>query len=274
MKKHMLLLLSTLAILLFATACSSSEAEKLDDIYQKAAEASEELKSFAMTIDSEQIIEMTGAESTDEANPFTGGMPIQTTIESEMQTDPVAFYQTIEMMGQTMEQYYTPEGLYMTSPLEDGWMKAPKEFVDQLNTMSAQQQTPADQLDMLKDYVDEFSLETEGSNYILTFTSEGENVQNLIEDSLKETMPEGQMPADIMESMTVNKVDYQFVIDQETYYPQTMDVEMDFTVDENGEQMNIKQSLHGEYSRFNEIEEITVPQEIIDEAKEIDMEGF
>jgi hypothetical protein len=169
-----------------------------------------------------------------------------------------------------MEQYYSDEGLYMTMPSKEGWFKAPKELTEQLNSISAQEQTPGSQLESLKDYIDDFNLETKDSNYILTLTSEGENVQKLFEEAMKETMPEGQIPEEMMKGLTVNKLSYKFVIDKESYYPQTMDIEMYYTFDQNGQQMEIQQNINGQYSKFNEVGEITIPQDVKDGAKEID----
>lgn len=270
MKKKWLIFISLLAMGFIISACSSTEGQKLEEIYANATEASENLDSLAMTIESEQTFEVEGEDGSGESNsPLQTDVPIQSTIESEMQMDPVAFHQTIETMGQSMEQYYTEEGFYMTSPMEDGWMKAPKELLDQMNAVSAQQQTPASQLETLKDYVDEFNLETEGSNYILSFSSKGENVQNLIEDSIEETMPEGMFSEDMMAGVEVNELRYRFAIDKDSYYPQNMNMEMSMTVEENGESITIQQSMSGEYSRFNEIEEITIPEEITETAEEM-----
>lgn len=274
MKKTFFILLSGIIVTLLMSACSSTEGEKLQEIYSKSAEASENLESFAMSISSEQIIKMEG-DSSEEASAFPTGMPITTTIDSKIQTEPMAFHQTINTMGQTIEQYFTQDGLYMTMPAKDGWFKAPEKLVEQLNTMSAQQQTPAQQLKTLKEYVDEFELTTEGSNYILTFSSSGESVQNLIEESMKQTMPEGILPEQLLKGMSVNKVDYRFAIDQESYYPQSVDVEMNFTIEENDQKTTIKQSMHGVYSQFNEVGKVTVPQEIQENAKEIEgMQGL
>lgn len=275
MKKKWLIFISLLVMGFIVSACSSTEGQKLEEIYANATEASENLDSLAMTIESEQTFEVEGEDGSGETNsPLPTDVPIQSTIESEMQMDPVAFHQTIETMGQSMEQYYTEEGFYMTSPMEDGWMKAPKELLDQMNAISAQQQTPASQLETLKDYVDEFNLETEGSNYILSFSSKGENVQKLIEDSIEETMPEGMFSEEMMAGVEVNELSYRFAIDKDSYYPQNMNMDMSMTVEENGESITIQQSMYGEYSRFNEIEEITIPEEVTETAKEMpDIEG-
>ncbi|ARI76732.1 DUF6612 family protein [Halobacillus mangrovi] len=269
--KKLTFAISILMVMLLISACSSTEGEKIKEVYTKSTEASKNLKNFAMKMKTEQIIN-TGEKNSEEKtnSPVPTEIPITSTIYSEMQVEPLAFHQTVETMGQTIEQYYSEDGLYMTMPTKEGWFKAPKELTEQLNTLTAQEQTPVSQLESLKEYIDEFNLETEGSNYILTLSSEGQNVQNLFEEAIKETMPEGQITEELMQGLNVNKMDYEFVIDKESYYPQTMNISMDYTLEQGGQKMDIQQKMFGEYSKFNEIGEITIPQEVKDKAKEIE----
>lgn len=267
------MLISTLTAFILISGCASSEGAKVEEIYTKAAEASKSLENFAMKVESKQIIDTgmeTGNDSGSEDSLVPGSIPIVTTIDSKMQTDPIAFHQTVEMMGQTIEQYYTEDGLYMTMPTKEGWFKAPKQVVKQLNAMGAQQQNPASQLENLKGYVDEFKLEEGESTYTLSFHSEGENVKKLLSNSLNEMMPTEQVPDDLMKNMTVNKVDYTFVVNKETYYPSSVDMEMDFSIKQNGENTHMVQTFTGEYSDFNEVGNISVPEKVKSNAKEIE----
>ncbi|CCG46200.1 hypothetical protein HBHAL_3857 [Halobacillus halophilus DSM 2266] len=269
----LVMLISTLTAFILISGCASSEGAKVEEIYTKAAEASKSLENFAMKVESKQIIDTgmeTGNDSGSEDSLVPGSIPIVTTIDSKMQTDPIAFHQTVEMMGQTIEQYYTEDGLYMTMPTKEGWFKAPKQVVKQLNAMGAQQQNPASQLENLKGYVDEFKLEEGESTYTLSFHSEGENVKKLLSNSLNEMMPTEQVPDDLMKNMTVNKVDYTFVVNKETYYPSSVDMEMDFSIKQNGENTHMVQTFTGEYSDFNEVGNISVPEKVKSNAKEIE----
>ncbi|WP_101843221.1 DUF6612 family protein [Halobacillus sp. Marseille-P3879] len=252
--------------LLFITACSSAEGEKAKDVFEKSAAASEELESFSMDMEMTQNMDVNSSNS-EEAVPE--GVPLKTKMDSDMQMDPVAFYQTIEFMGQSMEQYYTEEGMYMSMPGEDGWFKAPEDLVDQLNQISSEEQSPGNQLENLEGYVDEINLGEDDNSYILSFSSEGENVQSLIEDSLEETFPDGTMPEDAMEDLTVEKVDYSFEVDKESYYPRKLDAELDFTIEMDGEKTSINQVISGNYSNFNKVEDIQIPDDVKENAEEL-----
>ncbi len=277
MKHKLMLLMSVLLVIGLMGACSSTEGSKIADIYSKSTAASKDLNSFSMKADSVQWVRMGDMESKKTVNgkEIPGGLPMQTTIDADIQIDPAAFHQHVTSMGQTTEQYYTEDGFYMSSPGNEKWMKAPKEYLDQLNQLAEAQKTPAQQLEKLQDYVDEFDLDQKDGQYILSFHSEGENVKDLLKDTMKETFPEGKLPKDLLDNVTIKNVDYTFKIDKESYYPTAIDMEMNFTIDDQGKKTHIKQTLNGIYSDYNQIGEISVPDKIQKSAKELpDMQSL
>lgn len=267
------MIITTLLLVMILSACSSTEGKKIEEVITKSSEVSENLESFAVKTESEQTIHL---ESGENNGLPPGGIPITSTIDAIHQVEPEAFYQTVETMDQVTEQYYTDKGLYMTSPTQDGWVKAPENVLDQIQAMSSNSQTPAEQLQHFEKYVENFHLEKEKDNYILTFQSNVESAQQLVEDAVQETLPADEIPEELLNNLEVNELKYRMVINKDTYYPQTFSMDMDFNIkEENGESMQLQQSLYSEFSRFNEIEEITIPQDILDEAKEIeDMPGL
>ncbi|GGF32958.1 hypothetical protein GCM10010954_35170 [Halobacillus andaensis] len=268
--KNSMITLAAFSLLLIVSACSSAEGEKAKEVFKKSAAASEELDSFSMEMEMTQKMNV---ESEDSEEGIPDGIPLQTTMNSDMQMDPVAFYQTVEFMGQSMEQYYTEDGMYMTVPGEENWYKAPEELVDQLNQISSEEQSPGNQLENLEEYVDEFNLEEKENSYLLSFSSEGENVQALIEESVEEMFPEGTMPEDALEGLTVEQVNYTFEVDKESYYPKQLDAEMNFTMNMEGEETSIHQTMSGSYSNFNEVGEIEIPSEVIEQAEDLPDSG-
>ncbi|MCA0984474.1 hypothetical protein LCL89_10510 [Halobacillus yeomjeoni] len=271
MKKLIISTLSIMTILIFTTACSSSEGAKIEDIYQKSSEASKKLDNFLLKMESTHTLEMDDSQSSQADSPALPlGEPITSKIESKVQTEPMAYHQKVETMGQVMKQYYTPDGLYMTLPTKNGWYKAPKEVAEQLNAIDAEKQTPVSQLDSLKEFIDEFDLEEKDNYYILSLRSEGEKVKNLVDQAMKESLTGGQIPENLMDGVDFKKLSYSFSIDKETYYPHKMKVDMTFTIDQNGEKVTMNQTIDGNYSQFNEIGEISIPEDVKQKAKEIE----
>ena len=69
--------------------------------------------------------------------------------------------------------------------------------------------------------------------------------------------------------MIINSVNSLIHIDKETFQTNKVDMvlDMDMTID--GETMNMKQDMKSDFSHFNQVEEIVIPQEVIDNAVEI-----
>ncbi|UOQ46084.1 hypothetical protein MUN89_09290 [Halobacillus salinarum] len=194
---------------------------------------------------------------------------MKTSIEAKVHADPLAYHQTVQTMGQSIEQYYTTDGFFISQPGSNQWVKAPDNMVEKMSQITAADQMPAKQLSKLKDYVDDFNLEEKEGNYILTFHSKGEDVQELIKNTMKENFPEAKLPKDLFKKLTINDVTYRYTINKESYYPKAIDIEMNFSIDNGGQKTSVKQTLSGTYSDYNELGNITVPKEIKSSAGEI-----
>ncbi len=260
MKKFILPVCSLAFLILFTVACSAEEKAELEDIYQETLAASEELKNFEMEADVDQEIAGGGME-----------MPsISTTINAEIQLEPLAFHQTMDVMGQEVEMYYTEEGMFFKDPQQGQWMKGPKELADQLNTAAVQQQqNPSDQLKQLEAYADDFNMEEKDNRYILSLSASGEGFDQLLKEQMN-NLPEGEVTEELLDTLKINKLDYTIAVNKDTYYPESMTVDMDIDIEENGETTNISQKMESTYRNFNELDSIEVPQEVTDTAIEME----
>ncbi|OES46240.1 DUF6612 family protein [Domibacillus iocasae] len=71
--------------------------------------------------------------------------------------------------------------------------------------------------------------------------------------------------------MSIEKVDYTINIDKETFETTTVDMIMDTTMEMEGETMQINQVMNADYSNYNDVETITVPEDIVNSAQEMQM---
>ncbi|QTN00154.1 hypothetical protein ERJ70_13115 [Sediminibacillus dalangtanensis] len=260
MKKIFLPMCSLLFLVLLMTACSADEKAELEDIYQQTLTASEELENFEMEAEVNQQVEGGEVEIP----------PISTTINAEIQLKPLAFHQTMDMMGQTVEMYYTEEGMFFKDPQQGQWMKGPKELADQLNMAAVQQQqNPTDQLKQLEDYAEDFSIEETDNRYILSLSASGEGFDQLLEEQLN-SLPEGEITAEVLDTLKINKLDYTITVSKDTYYLETMTVDMDLDIEENGTTTNLSQKMESTYRNFNELDTIEIPEEVTDTAIEME----
>ena len=285
LKKTLSVLLSAMLMFILAacnqTATTVNESSKteeenkkentseltLEQVMTNSMEASEEMKSFAVQMDMKQ--EMTVPGQTEAIN-------MESAIDMKVVTEPMTLYQKMDMKmndvgadnALSTETYFSADGIYILDPAANQWMKFPKEMSDQLMQLSNQQTNPAEEIKKLQQFVDDFSFEQDEQNYILKLNASGDKFTEFIKETFPEELSAGE---DMFNNMKINKVTYEILIDKETYYPTSLNTIMDMEITAEGETLKMKQNMKGKYSDFNTIEEVKVPQEVIDNAVEMDM---
>lgn len=240
----------------------------LEEVLEKSTEASNNLKSFTVQMSLEQDI----TSDQDEMN-----MQTQSEIEMNVVQEPMAFYQKMKMsLGETeesfeTESYFTEQGMYFFEPSGQQWMKFPQEMTDMFLQMSGKQTNPGDELKKLQKFVDDFTFEQDSQNYILNLKASGDKFNEFIKETAAEALPPEMAQENFMDSMKINAVEYKFIIDKESFNPVALDMNMDMEITAEDQTISMKQKMHGQYSNHNNVEAITVPQEVIDSAVEMAM---
>jgi hypothetical protein len=251
------------------TKTEESSEMTLEEVLKKSTEASEELKSFSVNMDMSQVMS-SGAEGEN--------MNIDSVIDMDVTTDPMAFYQkmTMSMAGAEesydIESYFTEEGMFLYDAAGKQWMKFPKEMSDDLLQMSSQQTNPGEELKKLQEFVDDFTFEQDAKSYILKLKADGEKFNDFVKETAAETLPpELAANGEMLDNMNIKGVEYEIVIDKETFYPSVLNMIMDMEITAEGQKISMKQNMNGQYSNYNKVEAITVPQEVLDTAVEMEM---
>ncbi len=241
----------------------------LEEVLTKSTEASEDLKSFSVKMDMSQNI---SSDSEEES------MSIDSVIDMDVTTDPIAFYQKMTMsMGGAeesydIESYFTEDGMFLYDAEGEQWMKFPKEMSDDLLQMSSQQTNPGEELKKLQEFVDDFTFEQDAKSYILKLKANGEKFNDFVKETAQETLPaELAANGEMLENMKINGVEYEIVINKETFYPSILNMVMEMEITAEGQTIAMKQNMNGQYSNYNKADAITVPQEVIDTAVEMEM---
>lgn len=242
----------------------------LQEVYDKSMKVSEELKSVKGTIDMNQTMTMPSEEMT---------LDIKSALDMEYILEPMQMHQkgTTTMMGMgeggesqetEVETYITEDAMYVYEGTTAQWMKFPQEMVDQIMS-SANQTDPATQLQPLQEYLEQVEFEQDDDTYILTLKGIGEEFTALVKDQVDEALQNLTAVENINLDFTINSVDYVVHIDKESYQTTKLDTVIDMDMTMEGETMNLKMNAKTDFSKFNEIGEIVVPQEIIDSATSI-----
>lgn len=246
---------------------TEEQALSADDVLQKSTEVMAELNGYSMEMTANQEITMDGEDP----------LNIVTSTKTDMTLNPLAMYQVTviedadSLLGSMeSETYFSSEGFFVFDAMVGQWFKLPSEFVAELSALSEMQQNPAEQLELLKAFSSEIVLKEESDVYILNIEGSGDQYNEMLSmfgGMMGDEM--GAMMEEMFSLMTINQLSYEIHIDKETYYQTRMVVLMDMEMDLDGEKMVSVQTLESDLSNFNNVDEITIPQEVLDAAEEI-----
>jgi len=243
----------------------------LKEVYEKSLKVSEELKSVKAQIDMKQTMHM----PTEDLS-----IDISSIMDMEYVVAPMQMHQkgttSMKSSDESMpeeameiETYITEDDFYMFEGTTGQWMKFPQEMMDQLMG-ATDQSNPSEQLKMIQDYLKDFTFEQDNENYILRLDASGEEfaklVQTQIDEAMQSMIGEGE---ELDLGLVINSVSYLIHIDKESFQTNKVDVVLDMDMEIDGEKMNMKQNVKSDFSNFNEVDEIVIPQEVIDSAMEI-----
>ncbi|MEJ8778047.1 DUF6612 family protein [Pseudogracilibacillus sp. ICA-222130] len=241
----------------------NSDAEEL---LQKATEANNNLESFSVEADMKQLMVMDGEE-----------MDINSTTSMDIIMNPMTMKQTIvtdipDAGKQETESYFTKDGYFMLDPESDTWMKLPDEITGQLLAQVEAQANVEQQLVQMKPLMKDFTAEEKDDHYLLIFKSDDETLDDSLMEVIQASLPdEMQMMGDIFENATFNSLNYEMKIDKDNYYVQALNMTMDMDMKMEEQDINLNQDMKMTYSNYNGVDEIVVPDDVIENAEEIEM---
>lgn len=239
----------------------------LEEVFTKAEQANENLKSFQADMIINQIVSMPSQNVE---------MDSDINMKMDFVEEPFAMYQNMDMsMGEmgsmTTEMYITDEGIFMKNPEVDQWMKLPEDAVGDLQgMMDASKESQLD-FSSLQEFIEDFKFEQDDAQYILKLNASGEKFAKLVQNELDSSGLLDEMSAEeaeVLDNMDIKKIEYEIFIDKETFQTTAFNLVMDMDMEVEGEKMSIQQDVQSKINKINEIDEIKVPQEVIDGAVE------
>ena len=106
--------------------------------------------------------------------------------------------------------------------------------------------------------------------YVLKLSASGDKFNELIKKQVTETITAMKLDQEnMLKDMNIEKVDYEIFIDKKTFNTKVFNMDLKMSVSVEGEEMKMSQDLKSTFYKFNEIEPITVPQEVLDKAQEM-----
>lgn len=263
------------------TATPSSETTKentsdltLQEVFAQSLDQSEKIESLRASIDMTQVVEIPTQEIS---------METASKMDMDMVIEPLSLYQkgttSMKMLGDDsteqpdaveIESYLTDQGFFMYDSMSNQWLKLPTDMYDQILSMSQNQADPSQQLKDLESFLDDFTFEQNDSSYILKLAASGDKFNSLIQKQMTETMPDMMVEEqDLLKDMNVEKVNFEIFIDKKTFNTTAMNIIMDMTMAVDGENMKISQNIKSIYSKFNDVDSIKAPQDVVENAEEM-----
>ena len=228
-----------------------------DELLQKSAEASQNLKSFAMKADVKQHIVVEGEEKQEQ--------DVNMSLDSELTLEPVEMMQNVVMDSPEgkveMKQYITEDGIYM---LMDGqWMQVPKESEQEIrDSLDPSSASPEQQVEQFKTLAKDFKVTEDGDTYVLTADVSGDNLKELAKSMMSQAGNDPQMEA-MMDQMDIKSIHIIYGVQKESYLPATTDLDMVMAMEAEGQKVSLDMKMKSTYSKHNEISKIEVPKEAL-----------
>lgn len=243
MKKHITLtLLLILGVLL--TACSNDKAD--DEIFESIADNTDDVKNYELEIDLQVVI--TDEETEDVLQSS------QALMEADHFEKTEASAGTLKSVNDEMEEiieYYILDGSAYANIDDQGW-----ENVTESDFISEDDTTTYDAIStLITDIEDEVDVATDGDSYVLTFEGKSQSIYDAFEEPYSLTLS-GVSPADVEHDVEIR-------IDQDTMYVQ----QVKNTITGTNDGLKLELSIDHKYSNVNNVDEIEIPQEVLDEAK-------
>lgn len=237
----------------------------IEDVLQKSADASERLESYVMDLD--LLVDLEIEEEI---------MTVKSDALMEITKEPLTFYQEMSLdfgFGEEpvgTKAYYNEQGVFAHETTSNQWAKFPEAMSQDLLEAVGQQLKPHEDIKNLQQYTDDFNFEEDEQNYILTLPARGEKFKDLNQEIASNNVSEELVAADnLFESLDIHSIEYEILVDKETFYPNAINMILDMSISNEDQSVSALQTVNVTYTDFDEVQPITIPQEVIDQA--IDM---
>lgn len=257
-----------LALALFLTGCGTNDVSSEEtgskkenntpspeEILEKTAEASADLKSYSSTNTQEMEI----------AAPDGTSQLVETYGDIVIESDPLTMHIDMTAADQDIEMYVKDNIAYINEPVSGTWMKADinSELGAQFNTEQMAQ--PVDlQVQQVKDLAESITVSDNDDHYTLDVKVAPEKMDEFLESE----MGSAGMDMSAMGEYEYNKFNYSINIDKESSLPQSMSLDLDMSLTQEGETGQLKLVSDITFEDYNETEPIELPAEA-EEAQDI-----
>lgn len=248
----------------------------LEEVFTKTLAKQQELKSVKATMTISQSVEVNDGQE-------TMTMDSKGNMSMDIVTEPMQFFAegTMSMTDPTsgeainlpIKMYMTAkDGMYMYEAEQQAWLKFPSQLFEDALSQTGVQPNAAEQLEMLQAFADDFTLEETASHYQLTLKGAGDKFMELVQQQLG-AMDLG-VDADLeaqLGDMSFDNLAFTLVINKETFDVEEIAMDMTINMQVEGNSIKTRQQSTIKYHDFNAVTTITIPQDVLENAVELDL---
>lgn len=122
-------------------------------------------------------------------------------------------------------------------------------------------------LSELESFIEDFTFKQNEDEFILTLDADDEKFNTLVQQELTS----GSVEMNDIKDIEINGVEYEIFVDKKTYLPNQMNILMNINMSADGQKVTLKQDIDTAYSDYNSIDTISIPEEALKEAVELEM---
>ncbi|MFD2615482.1 DUF6612 family protein [Paenibacillus gansuensis] len=223
---------------------------------KEAVQASAEAKSFSLAMNIKQSM-------TQEADLID--------MDSRMKLDiikqPFAMYQNVVMNiggeeDTKFDAYMTDTEYFAHDLITEDWTKMPKESIAEIKaTFSKMQTDPGAELTKLTPYLSQMKAEEKDGKRVYSVNLTGTGYETILDDLVKGLIGDRPDADAILKTAKVQKLQYTATVDSATKLPQQIHILTDVVLTVDGKMIGLKQDIKADYSGYNEVKPIAVPEE-------------
>lgn len=228
----------------------------IEEFLKKVNASEAEITSFATDIVIATTTEVDGKE---EKLPLNMSMKVT--------LDPLRVKQFIDMdlrdngLGRIKNESYMQDGfIYIKHPEKGTWVKSAIPNYEQAVAQSLNQ-SPAEQLKLVTEHLDLFTLKETDESYQLTFKGTKEDINALLEGQLESLIGNNTLPINPKEPIVYEEFTYDVFIDKQTFFPLSLDLKATVQTTIDNETIHTGLEMNATYRDVNAVEAIELPEE-------------
>ncbi|MFM1654644.1 DUF6612 family protein [Brevibacillus sp. B_LB10_24] len=242
----------------------TEKAITVDELLTKSAEASQKLNSFSMEANMNQNITIAQGDQKQEQK-------IDIAMKADANKEPFGMYQEMKMSmpgqgEQDIKQYITKEAIY--TQVQGNWVKLPDEMIGNMIQALEESAKPEKQLEQFKSIAKDMKVAEDGDKYVMTGDLSGDGLKDLAKSLMSQAgSGEDQQALEMIEKMNIKNIKVTYAVNKDSFLPVQSDIDMVMEMEEGGQKISMDIAMKSSFSKYNEVGEIKVPQEVVDSAQ-------